>query len=196
MIILIIITIYLHKKPESPPLVRESDKDKKADPLFQKMGIAKMGPTAIPFDIGLQDLDGRTVNLSDFKGKIVFLNFWATWCPPCRFEMPSMEKLHNKLKNRDFVILAVDLQEPASVVKEFFKEFNLSFTALLDSDGKVGAVFGVISIPTTFILDKEGKIVGGAVGAREWDSRDSFALFEHLINQPVAAASILSTGLP
>jgi peroxiredoxin len=177
------------QKSVSPIMQATSDGDQKPERLFDEMDITQLPPTAVPLDIGLQDVNGMTVKLSDFKGKIMFLNFWATWCPPCRIEMPSMEKLHNKFKNEDFVMLAIDLQEPASVVKKFFKEYKLTFMALLDPDGEASGLFGVRSIPTTFILDKEGRIIGGAVGSREWDSKESFALFEYLINQDVGPTS-------
>ncbi len=183
------IAIYIHEKPESPALTKESGKTNKTDRFFLEMGITQVVPAAGPFDIGLQDLNSRTVKLSDFKGKILFLNFWTTWCQACRDEMPLMEKLYDELKNRDFAMLAVALQEQASVVENFFKEFKLSFTVLLDSDGKAKSLFGVGTIPTTFILDREGRIIGSAVGPREWDSKKSFALFEHLINEEPASAS-------
>jgi peroxiredoxin len=96
--------------------------------------------------------------------------------------MPSMEKLHQRFKDRDFSMIAVDLQEPGSKVKKFFKDFNLTFTALLDPKGDVGSRFGIRSLPTTLILDRTGRIIGGAFGVRKWASKESFALFEYLIN--------------
>jgi thiol-disulfide isomerase/thioredoxin len=177
------------QKSVSPIMQAASDGDQKPERLFDEMDITQLPPTAVPLDIGLQDVNGMTVKLSDFKGKIMFLNFWATWCPPCRFEMPAMEKLHKKLKNKDFVMLAVDLQEPAAVVKKYFKKHKLTFMSLMDTDGEVSGLFGVRSIPTTFILDKEGRIIGGAVGAREWNGQESVALFEHLINQEAVPSS-------
>ena len=106
--------------------------------LFHDMMIIKSAKVGIPVEIRLNDMDVKTVSLSDFRGKIVFLNFWTTWCPTCRIEMPSMEKLHQKFKDGDFALVAINLQEPASRVKEFFKEFKLTFTALLDTGGEVG----------------------------------------------------------
>ena len=178
-----------NRKPEVLVPVKGNDESHQSDRLFEEMGITQIPPTPIPIDISLPDVDGMMVKFSDFKGKIVFLNFWATWCPPCRFEMPSMEKLHKKLKDRDFVMIAVDLQEPASVVKKFFKDYKLSFISLLDSEGEVAGLFGVRSIPSTFILDREGRIIGGAMGAREWDSKESVALFEHLMNEKAIPSS-------
>jgi len=155
--------------------------------LFSTMGVVKILPTEDPVVINLKDMNGKNVSLSDFKGKIVFLNFWTTWCPTCRIEMPSMEKLYQTIKNKDFAMVTINLQESASQVKEFFKEFKLTFTALLDSTGKVGASFGIRAIPTTYILDKTGRIIGQVNGPREWDSKKAIALFENLMgNESVA----------
>jgi peroxiredoxin len=129
----------------------------------------------------LLDINEREVSISDFKGKIVLLNFWATWCSPCRVEMPSMEKLHTRFKDSAFAMVTINMQEPAQLVKRFLKEHNLTFITLLDSKGEVASRFGIRAIPTTFILDKEGRTLGAALGPREWDSRKSMALFEHLI---------------
>jgi thiol-disulfide isomerase/thioredoxin len=142
----------------------------------------------------LKDLTGRPVSLSDFRGKIVFLNFWTTWCYDCRIEMPHMEKLHQKFKNKEFEMVAINLQEPVSPVKQFFKDYKLSFTALLDSAGEVGAHFRITAIPTTFILNREGIIVGKIMGPREWDGKKAFALFEHLTNGSVASTSSLRSA--
>jgi len=161
----------------------------KIDRLLGDMGIFKLHGLAPPVDIHLKDLDGRMVRISDFKGKIVFLNFWTTWCPACRIEMAAMEKLHQRLKNKDFVMMAINLQEPASQVKAFLKKHKLTFTSLLDSKGKIGLRFGIRSIPTTFILDKNGGMIGKVLGGREWDSDKSTALFEHLMNRKAYTTS-------
>ena len=158
------------------------------DRLFGIVGVIKVPPAEDPVRINLKDMNGNNISLSDFKGKIVFLNFWTTWCPTCRIEMPSMEKLHQKLKNEDFAMVTINLQESASQVKAFFKEFKLTYTALLDSTGEVGASFGIRAIPTTYILDKTGRIIGLVSGPREWDSKAAIALVENLIDNDVVAA--------
>jgi peroxiredoxin len=150
--------------------------------MFRDMSIIRIPRIAPPVEISLLDINGKKVTLSDVKGKIVFLNFWTTWCLECRIEMPLMEKLHKRLKDKDFAMVAVNLKEPAIRVKNFFSEHQLTFTALLDSKGEIGARFGVRAVPITFILDKEGGIIGKVFGSRKWDSQKSMALFEHLIN--------------
>ena len=159
------------------------------DELFGDMGIIEVSDVKAAVEIKLKDTHGNEVRLSDFRGKIVFLNFWTTWCPTCRIEMPSMEKLHQKFKDKDFAMVAIDLQESASQVKAFFKEYKLTFSALLDSTGDVGTRFRINAIPTTFILDKKGRIIAKAVGPREWDSKKSIALFEHLTDQYAATSA-------
>jgi len=163
------------------------------DQLFGDMGVIKI-VQALPVEIKLKDLNGQPVSLSDFRGKIVFLNFWTTWCYDCRIEMPDMEKLHQKFKNKDFTMVAVNLQEPVSHVKQFFKDFKLTFATLLDSDGEIGAHFRITAIPTTFILDKGGIIIGKVMGPREWDDKKAFALFEHLTNKSMTTTSSLKSA--
>ena len=157
--------------------------------LFRDMFIMQIPATGDPVEIKLNDADGGPHKLSDFRGKIVFLNFWTTWCPTCRIEMPSMEKLHQKFKDSDFTLVTINLQEPGSRVKEFFKEFKLTFTALMDTSGDVGVMFGINQIPTTFILDQRGRIIGKALGPRVWDSPKSIALFERLTQRRAAVST-------
>ena len=155
---------------------------KELDRLLDHIGILKIPHVTRPVEIQLKDVHGNTVRLSDFRGKVVFLNFWATWCAACVVEMPSMEKLHRRLKDKDFVMIAINVQESDAQVNAFYEKLKLSFTALLDANGEVATGFAVNALPTTFVLDKEGRIIGTAIGPREWDSRASIALFDYLIN--------------
>jgi peroxiredoxin len=152
-----------------------------SDRLYNDIGVLKIPHTAQPLEIQLEDAFGNAIRLSDFRGKIVFLNFWASWCPTCVVEMPSMEKLHRRFKDKDFVMIAVNLRESDAQVKSFLEKFKLTFTTLLDSTGEVGSWFAVHALPTTFVLDKNGRIIGKAMGPREWDSKEAVAFFEHLI---------------
>ena len=203
-VLLIVITIYGLREPKDPitsekmgktqtseGLIQVGSKteDKTLSRLFEEMGVVQIEPIAIPVEVTLPDLSGRQVSLSDFKGKILFVNFWATWCPPCREEMPSMQKLHARLKDKDFLMVAIDLQESAEPVKKFLNEYELTFMTLLDSKGETGPLFGINSIPTTLIMDKNGMIIGVAIGPRDWASKKSIALFEHLIAQEVELSS-------
>ena len=181
--------VIAYERPEDVFSKETNDDSLEIDRLFQDMDILKTPHITSPIEISLMDLNGKKIRLSDFKGKIVFLNFWTTWCVPCRLEMISMEKLHTRLKDKDFVMVAIDLQEPAAPVKKYLKEYQFTFMTLLDSNGDMGLMFGIRSIPTTLILDKKGMIIGVAVGARAWASKKSITLFEHLINQEVEISS-------
>ena len=157
--------------------------------LFSDVGVLPIPPDTDPLEIKLEDPTGRPISIAEFRGKIVFINFWTTWCLACVIEMPSMEKLHQKFKDKDFVMVAINLQESASRVKQFYKEYKLTFTTLLDTTGDVGAGLGIRSIPTTFILDKNGRIIGKALGPREWEGKKSIALFEYLTDSYVASSN-------
>ena len=159
-----------------------SSQNRGSDQLFNNIGIVQIPHISQAIEIQLEDVFGNTIRLSDFRGKIVFLNFWASWCPTCVAEMPSMEKLHRRLKDRDFVMIAVNLQESNAQVKAFLAKFKLTFLTLLDSSGEVGSGFAVHALPTTFVIGKDGRMIGKATGLREWDSKNSIAFFEHLIN--------------
>lgn len=133
-------------------------------------------------DFTLMSLEGNKVNLKDLKGKYVFLNFWATWCGPCIEEMPSMEKLYQKLKiKKNFVMLAVSIDKGSQeLVKRFVIENKLTFTILLDKDNEVAAEYGIRGIPLTYLIDTKGFLISKAVGAREWGSKESIEYFEKL----------------
>jgi thiol-disulfide isomerase/thioredoxin len=148
---------------------------------FRQRGLQPPKQRVESIDFELQDLSGTTRRLSDFKGKVVFLNFWATWCGPCRFEMPSMEKLYQRFKVKGLEIVAVNLQEDRNSVQRFVDEYDLSFPVLLDTTGRIGATYGARSIPTTYIVDREGFVLAGTIGTREWDTEDYFRFFEKLL---------------
>jgi len=115
-------------------------------------------------DFTLTDLDGSTVSLKDFRGQVVFLNFWATWCGPCRAEMPDIETLHRKYRDRGVIVLGVDLRETRETVRAFVEEGGYTWTFLLDTTGGVGTRYGVRGIPSSFFVDRQGVIRAVAVG--------------------------------
>jgi thiol-disulfide isomerase/thioredoxin len=150
--------------------------------LLQEIGMQVPKEPLAATDFTLESLDGKTSSLSDFKGKLVFLNFWATWCPPCRGEMPAMQALYEKLKAKGLVILAVDLAEEVAVVRDYVKQNKLTFPVLLDKAGEVGGIYGAESIPTTYLIDRAGNVLGRGIGARwTWNSPEMVALFEKLL---------------
>jgi len=137
-------------------------------------------PFAAP-DFTLQGEDGKTYRLSDYRGKVVVLNFWATWCPPCRYEMPSMERAHRKVQGENIVLLAVDVGESEDKVFEFTGQFPVTFPLLLDIDGAVIQKYPVIGLPTTFVIDPRGIITHRAIGSREWDDEKMLAPLRKLL---------------
>ena len=131
----------------------------------------------------LTNLEGKKVKLGDFRGKIVFLNFWASWCDPCREEMPGMEKLYRDLGNEDFVILGVNIKETKEKALKFAADLKISFPLLLDRDGNVGLLYGAWGLPTTYIIGKKGEVIARAFGPAPWDSRESYEYFRLLLRK-------------
>ncbi|MFQ5901025.1 MAG: TlpA family protein disulfide reductase [Thermodesulfobacteriota bacterium] len=149
---------------------------------WEKMGVTKIHETQAP-EFVLPTIDGKLIAINDFRGKVVFINFWATWCIPCRKEMPSMERLHNRYKDKGLVILAVDVMEDTNTVQGFMDELGLTFLALMDKKDEVSPLYSVYAIPTSYLIDKKGKIRGRAIGARDWSYADAFRLIEELLEE-------------
>jgi len=133
----------------------------------RKVAVGEPAP-----DFHLPGLEGGDVSLSQFRGKVVFLNFWASWCPPCRMEMPSMERLNEVYGGKNFVMLAVNTEGEPDGARRFLQNNPHSFRVLLDSEGKVHTMYGVFKFPETFLIDPEGRIVEHIIGARDWSSVD------------------------
>ena len=133
----------------------------------------------------LQDMDEETVKLSDYRGKVVLLNFWATWCPPCIREMPSMERLHQQVDADDFKVIAVNQMEDADEVFAFTGQLEIdpTFEILFDTTSSVSQDYAVRGLPTTYLIDKKGKIRYRAVGGREFDHAEVVKLIENLVEE-------------
>lgn len=133
--------------------------------------LTALSPRPQAPDFTLTDLDGKPRRLSEFKGKVVLVNFWATWCPPCRREMPSMERLYQSLKAQPFTVLALNQIESLDLVFGFTGQLEPSptFPILFDDKSAVAKRWGVKGLPTSFIVDKQGRIAYRAVGGREFD---------------------------
>ena len=125
-------------------------------------------------DFKLKDLDGKELSLSDLKGKNVFLNFWATWCPPCKAEMPEIEKLYQETKDSDLVIVSIEIGEPLGTVKSFIDINKYSFKVLLDSDQSVASKYNIASIPTSYFINKDGNIVSKKMGSMNIDEMKGY----------------------
>ncbi len=139
--------------------------------------LALAGRTAItPIDekppapnFSLKDMDGNVVTLESLRGKPVILNFWATWCPPCRAELPAMNRAWHKIKDKGVAMVAIDVGEDEGTIFAFQADYPMDFTVLLDEDGTEIKKWPVRGVPTTFVIDPEGRMVYRAAGARDWD---------------------------
>jgi peroxiredoxin len=152
--------------------------------LFSKIKINPIRGNKKTPDFSLEDLNGKKVGLKQFKEKIIFLNFWATWCGPCKEEMPGLEVLHRQFKEKNFVLLTISVDyEGLRPVQEFIRKHQYTFPVLLDPKCETLDLFEVKGIPTTFIIDKKGRIVGKAIGPRDWKSEDVFSLINLLIGK-------------
>ena len=132
----------------------------------------------------LRNLKGNLVDLKSFNGQVVVLNFWATWCVPCRIEMPAFENLYRRYRSQGVTVLGVSLDKGGDEkVRKFVEEYQLSFPILMDSEGKAEKLYPSISIPFTFVIDKSGRIVARIDGAKNWESKETFEAIEYLLKQ-------------
>ena len=161
---------------------------KQNNPFFQSANQAPVRVGLPAPDFTFPGLDGNKVSLSDYRGKVVFINIWATWCPPCVEEMPSMQKLYQKLKGENFEILAVSIDSKgAKVVAPFMKKYQLTFPALLDSMGTIKRIYKTTGVPESYIIAKDGILAKKVLGPLDWSQPDVLRLFRDLIQKPQAS---------
>jgi peroxiredoxin len=158
--------------------------ERRREELFLKIGIQFIKGDKKAPNFSLEDLKGKKLELRNFKGKVVFLNFWATWCGPCKEEMPSIEALYQQFKEKDFVFLTISVDyEGKKPVKEFIEKQRYTFPVLLDPKCETLDLYKVTRIPTTFIIDKNRKIIGKATGPRDWKSPEAISLLNLLLER-------------
>lgn len=158
-------------------------------PTFAERFAAEFAPADKPLkagdaapDFSLQDLNGETVTLSQLRGRPILINFWATWCGPCRVEMPEIEAAYRKYRDRGFAVLAVDVQEPPEDVRAFVAEMGLSFVPLLDTTGEVFGLYKVLALPTSYWIDRQGRISAVHLGPMTGEQIRGYV--EGLLAQP------------
>jgi cytochrome c biogenesis protein CcmG, thiol:disulfide interchange protein DsbE len=132
-------------------------------------------------------LDARQLSLTHLRGKVVVVNFWASWCAECRPEMPVLEGLHREFASRGLAIVGINAREDTQAVGRYARELGLTFPLVLDPEGKHNDLYGVIGLPTTFVIGRDGRAVAFGVGPRDWGSPLARALIEALLAEPVRA---------
>jgi thiol-disulfide isomerase/thioredoxin len=150
-------------------------------------------PVAAPA-FQLDDMDGDSHDLQEYAGKVILLNFWATWCPPCRREMPSMERLYQQLQAEGFVVVAINQFEDPDHVFAFTGQLSLdpTFPILFDSDSRVAESYNVKGLPSTYLIDRQGRVRYRAIGGREFDHPDVVALIRGLLDEAVPDPEVKS----
>jgi len=150
--------------------------------LRPQLNLLEVGSTAPDFD-AVQLPTGRPASIEDYRGKVVLLNVWATWCAPCKVEMPSMEHLHRKLAGTDFRLVAVSVdEEDSTVVNKFVKDLGVTFEILHDRDGSIRRIYQTTGVPESFVIDRDGVIVKKVIGAADWNAPVNENLIRRLLD--------------
>jgi thiol-disulfide isomerase/thioredoxin len=152
-----------------------------AEPSLQPWKGGSTPPLAQP------DLQGRTVDLRDYKGRVVLVNFWATWCEPCRDEMPSIQRLRERLEGRPFEVLTVNFGEGVPRIADFIRREKLSLPVLLDAEKSAAHAWRAGGLPMTFLVDARGRVRYSVFGEREWDEGEAFRVVQNLVNEAANA---------
>jgi DsbE subfamily thiol:disulfide oxidoreductase len=126
---------------------------------------------------------GKKISLSDYRGKVVLLNFWATWCPDCRTEMPSMDRLYREFKGQGFEIVAVNVKDKREDALAFIKKNKISYPVMMDPEGDVGLLYGAFAMPTTYLIDRNGVVLARMWGSTDWNSPAARKLIGEIIQQ-------------
>jgi thiol-disulfide isomerase/thioredoxin len=150
----------------------------KVIPILQPM--KEVAPTP---EFSLATPEGKKVSLKDFRGKTVFLNFWATWCAPCREEMPAMEKLYQEYKDKNFVVLAVNVKDRKQEALNFVKELKLTYPVAFDPEAQVASLYGAWGLPTTYLIGPKGEGLARGWGPAEWYSPAARKMFKELLDE-------------
>ena len=148
------------------------------------LNLNPYAPGTKPPEFTGRTLRGDAVSMSGLRGSVLILNFWASWCAECRPEMPVLEQLHREFAPRGLAVVGVNAREGTEAVRRYAQELGLTFPLVLDPGGKIKALYGVIGLPTTFVVGRDGRAVALAIGPREWASAPARAIIHALLAEP------------
>ena len=152
--------------------------------LLKTLDLRGYTSRTMPPQFSGSTLDARQLSMTEHRGTVIILDFWASWCLECRSEMPVLERLQREFSSRGLAIIGVNTRESKEAVRRYAKELGLRFPLVLDRDGKINALYGVIGLPTTFVVGRDGRAIALAIGPRQWESAPARALIETLLADP------------
>ena len=153
--------------------------------LLKPLDLRGYSAGTTPPSFAGRTLEARPISMADLRGKVLVVNFWASWCLECRPEMPTLERLHRELAPRGLAVVGINAREEKEAVRRYAKDLDLTFPLVLDQDGKINVAYGVVGLPTTFVIGRDGRAVGLAVGPRQWESAPARALIASLLAEPI-----------
>ena len=154
--------------------------------LLKALNLSGYPSVMQPPDFNGVTADGQKVSLAGLSGRVALLNFWATWCLECRPEMPMFERLHREFSAQGLAVVGINAREGTATIREYAKELGLTFPLISDPTGKINSAYGVIGLPTTFLIGRSGRAVALAIGPREWGGKPARALMGALLAEPAA----------
>ncbi len=154
--------------------------------LLGTLKLSSYPPGTKPPEFSGSTVEGRRVSLAGLQGKVVILNFWATWCRECGPEMPVLEQLHRDFAAEGLTVLGINVREGKATIQRYAKSLGLTFPLVVDPKGEIRRSYGVIGLPTTFMIGRDGRVVARAIGARDWGSAEGRALIQALLAEPAA----------
>jgi peroxiredoxin len=157
-----------------------------APDMLGKLNLSTYPRATKPPEFNGSTIDGRTVSLTSLGGKVVLLNFWATWCQECRPEMPMFERLHREFAAQGLNVIGINAREGTVAIRAYAKELRLTFPLILDPKGEINAAYGVIGLPATFLIGRDGRAVARGVGPREWAAAPARTIIQALLAEPAA----------
>jgi len=154
-------------------------------PLLKQLDLIAYRAGTTPPAFSGRTLDARDLSLAGLRGRAVVLNFWASWCQECRPEMPVLERLHRTLGPRGLAVVGINARETRATARRFAADLQLSFPLVLDQDGKINGLYGVVGLPSTFLIGRDGRAVALAVGPRDWDAATARTIIDAMLAEPI-----------